>query len=261
MATPRTLPVGLALLALLATGAVVAQNTGSDKSSDPEIQNPDDVQNRNRPADKVPRKTTDKETQAGESDNPHSATSFETSGKEAGKRDNPAVRRGEVDNPASTDFANRSSPEMVLERLHAINQNEIAASKLAQSNGTSRVKGFADTMIRDHTAADEKVTTLAGKLSVKISDDPKDKLARRLKADGEKLGSQLSNLHGDEFDRTYARAMVDGHRRALAMIDSERSGCDEKQLCSLLDELRPVIQSHLRAAQQLRGPQAMGRSK
>jgi putative membrane protein len=261
MATPRTLPLGLALFALLGTGAVVAQNTGANKPPDPEIENPHDVNNPKRPADTTPRKTTDKETQKSEADNPHSASSYQTTGKDVGKRDTAATQRGEVDNPASIDYANRADPSAVLERLHVINQNEIAASKLAQSNGTPRVKQFADMMVRDHTTLDEKVTTLAGKLSVKLADTPKDKLARRMKADGEKLGSDLGKLNGEEFDRSYARAMVDGHRKALNLIDAARAGCNEQQLCSLLDEARPVVESHLRAAQQLRGPQAMGRSK
>jgi predicted outer membrane protein len=261
MAAPRTLPLGLALFALLGTGAVVAQNTGANKPPDPEVENPHDVNNPKRPADTTSRKTTDKETQKSEADNPHSASSYKTSGQGAGKRDTTGVNRAEVDNPASIDYAKRSDPAAVLERLHFANQSEIEASKLAQSNGTPRVKQFADMMVRDHTALDEKVTTLAGKLSVKLADTPKDKLARRMKADGEKLGSDLGKLNGEEFDRSYARAMVDGHRKMLNAIVVARGDCREKQLCALLDELRPTVEEHLRAAQQLRGPQAMGRSK
>jgi putative membrane protein len=261
MAAPRTLPLGLALLALLGTGAVVAQNTGANQAPDPEIENPHDVNNPKRPADTVPRGVTNKELQQNEADNPHSASSYKTSGKEAGKRDPAAIQRGEVDNPASTDYVNRSDPATVLERLHVMNQNEIAASKLAQSNGTPRVKPFADMMIRDHTAADEKVTTLAGKLNVKLADTPKDSMARRRKAEGEKLGSDLSKLHGEEFDRSYASAMVTGHRQLLNGIVVARGDCREKQLCALLDDLRPVVEEHLRAALQLRGAQAMGRTK
>jgi hypothetical protein len=55
--------------------------------------------------------------------------------------------------------------------------------------------------------------------------------------------------------------MVDGHRQMLNAIVIARGDCKEKQLCALLDELRPTVEEHLRAAQQLRGPQAMGRTK
>lgn len=261
MAAPRTLPLGLALLALLGTGAVVAQNTGADKSTDPEIENPHDVNNPKRPADTVPRKTTDKELQTDEEGNPHSSDAYKYSGKGAGKRDTTGVDRAEVDDPASVDYAKRSDPAAVLERLHFANQSEIEASKLAQSNGTPRVKPFADQMIRDHTAADEKVFTLAGKLNIKIAAAPKDTFALRRKSESDKLASNLAKLHGEEFDRSYARAMVDGHRKMLNAIVVARGDCREKQLCSLLDELRPMVEEHLRAAQQLRGPQAMGRTK
>src|SRR5215831_13884111 len=50
----------------------------------------------------------------------------------------------------------------VLKKLHESNQKEIEMGKLAEQKGQSKeIKSFGKMLVKDHTAADKKVTALA----------------------------------------------------------------------------------------------------
>ena len=56
-------------------------------------------------------------------------------------------------------------------KIHKINQMEIQAGQLAQRNGSSaKVKQYGQQLVRDHQAADKKITTLAQSLGVNLRD-------------------------------------------------------------------------------------------
>ena len=60
-------------------------------------------------------------------------------------------------------------------KIHKINQMEIQAGQLAQRNGSSaKVKQFGQQLVRDHQAADKKITTLAQSLGVTLTRDGHD---------------------------------------------------------------------------------------
>lgn len=57
-------------------------------------------------------------------------------------------------------------------KIHRINQMEIKAGQLAQRNGSSaKVKQYGQQLVRDHQAADQKLTTLARSLGVTLKND------------------------------------------------------------------------------------------
>ena len=61
-------------------------------------------------------------------------------------------------------------------KIHKINQMEIQAGQLAQRNGSSaKVKQYGQQLVRDHQAADQKITTLAQSLGVTLTRDGMDK--------------------------------------------------------------------------------------
>ena len=60
-------------------------------------------------------------------------------------------------------------------KIHKINQMEIQAGQLAQRNSSSaKVKQYGQQLVRDHQAADQKVTTLAQSLGVTLKNDGMD---------------------------------------------------------------------------------------
>ena len=60
-------------------------------------------------------------------------------------------------------------------KIHKINQMEIQAGQLAQRNSSSaKVKQYGQQLVRDHQAADKKITTLAQSLGINLPRDGMD---------------------------------------------------------------------------------------
>jgi len=62
---------------------------------------------------------------------------------------------------------NLQGDNALVMKIHKINQMEIRAGQLAQRNSsTAKVKSYGQQLVRDHQAADQKITTLARSLGV-----------------------------------------------------------------------------------------------
>jgi len=167
------------------------------------------------------------------------------------------------DNPHSTKSKDKqgsmknATPQMMLQKLHLTNLEEIEMAKLAEQNGSDRVKGYARTLLRDHQDADVKVNELAKKKGIALSDSPKDPEIRKHM---EAAKDELSRLKGPEFDRAFANRMSMGHKRVISMVQAWRQDCRDQDVCNLIDTLLPQLQKHAEMADQLKGPAAMGRT-
>ncbi|HWT85084.1 MAG TPA: DUF4142 domain-containing protein [Myxococcales bacterium] len=167
------------------------------------------------------------------------------------------------DNPHSTKSKDKqgsmknATPQMMLQKLHLTNLEEIEMAKLAEQNGSDRVKGYARTLLRDHQDADVKVNELAKKKGIALSDSPKDPEIRKHM---EAAKDELSTLKGPEFDRAFANRMSMGHKRVISMVQAWRQDCRDQDVCNLIDTLLPQLQKHAEMADQLKGPAAMGRT-
>jgi putative membrane protein len=130
----------------------------------------------------------------------------------------------------------------VLGRLHHSNKREIAMGKLAQQNGKSReVKAFGQALVKDHTAADQKVVALAKQrhLDLETHTPP------MTDAD---MPSMPANA---DFDAKFGRMMLDDHEHEISEASAARDATDDDKLRSLLDELLPVLWRHRDAAQRI----------
>lgn len=167
------------------------------------------------------------------------------------------------DNPHSTKSKDKqgsmknATPQMMLQKLHLTNLEEIEMAKLAEQNGSDRVKGYARTLLRDHQDADVKVNELAKKKGIALSDSPKDPEIRKHM---EAAKDELSRLKAPEFDRAFANRMSMGHKRVISMVQAWRQDCRDQDVCNLIDTLLPQLQKHAEMADQLKGPAAMGRT-
>jgi len=78
-----------------------------------------------------------------------------------------------------------------------------------------KIREFARTMIRDHTAVNNQALALLKKLGA----DPQDNfLSKSLNADAEKIIDELSSLRGDEFDKRYASNELGYHRAVNDLV-------------------------------------------
>jgi putative membrane protein len=107
--------------------------------------------------------------------------------------------------------AESSDLQQFVEKASIVNMAEIQLGQLAVERAQDpQVKQFAQTMIDDHTKAQEQLKTVAGSQNIPIPG--------ALDGKHQKLHDKLAKLQGAEFDRAYMDAMVDGHKDAEKLL-------------------------------------------
>lgn len=155
---------------------------------------------------------------------------------------------------APQDSSETLSDEIVLARMHQTHQQEIKMGQLAQRNGSAKVKSYGARLVKDHTAAEKKVTAVAKKLgfstmsaiwkdstgasghdhmkSDSAYNQPGDSLQARQRADTAtqrekqehaELMRRLGTLRGAAFDSVFANAMVQGHQKTIGMLETAQN--------------------------------------
>ena len=132
----------------------------------------------------------------------------------------------------------------------AANTVDIEAGKLAQSKTKNRkVREFADSMVRDHTAVNNAAVALVTKLGVTPEEND---TSRALTASGEKTRARLSGLSGKAFDREYVDNEVAYHKLVLDALDNTLiPGAQNEELKATLVSVRPSFVAHLQHAEHL----------
>jgi putative membrane protein len=120
---------------------------------------------------------------------------------------------------------------------------EVELSKLAQKSDNAEVKSFADRMIRDHTAANQQLTTVATGLGADIP--------KALDAEHERLRENVQILHGKAFDEQYMQAMVEDHNKAVTLFEREGLVGQNADLKQFAQKTLPTLQEHQKMAGEL----------
>jgi putative membrane protein len=135
-------------------------------------------------------------------------------------------------------------PADVLAKLHHSNQAEIEAGKLAQEKGQSKgVKEYGKMLVKDHTAADKQVASVAKQLKVELPTG-----APEMKHD--KL-EQARALSGPEFDKAFTEAMIEDHKNDIEEVTEARDKATDPKLKKLLSEMVPKLEKHRDKAEKL----------
>jgi len=142
--------------------------------------------------------------------------------------------------------------QQVLLDMHKLNQSETAVGKLAATHAAKTdVKQFAQHLISDHKANDEKVMSLAKRRGVALSAlTPTPKQAEKDK-NHEQLKQRLETLKGQDFDREFTQAMIEGHRNAISDAQNALAQCRDSDMRALLEETLPKLNKHLQASERL----------
>lgn len=132
----------------------------------------------------------------------------------------------------------------------AANTVDIEAGKLAQSKTKNeKVKQFADTMVKDHTAVNKSAADLVAKLGVTPEEN---ETSRGLTASGEQARARLGALNGEEFDREYIANEVVYHKLVIDAVDKTLlPNVKNAELKAALVNVRPALVAHLQHAEQL----------
>jgi putative membrane protein len=123
---------------------------------------------------------------------------------------------------------------------------EVQLGKLAQQKAqNAEVKTLAETIVKDHEAANAQLTAIG---SGKGVDMPK--ATAEMKGEHKKLHDKLSKANGQEFDREYVKAMVDDHKKDVKKFEEQAKDGKDAELKSFAQQTVPKLKQHLQMAQQ-----------
>ncbi len=121
---------------------------------------------------------------------------------------------------------------------------EITLSKLALSKTmNSKVKAYAEKMIRDHTKLEADMKPYADKMGVPP--------ATALNDEHQQLLTQLQGLSGADFDKQYMSDMDTSHHATLDAFKSELSTTTDAQLKPTVRKGERVVAQHTELADKL----------
>jgi len=136
-------------------------------------------------------------------------------------------------------FAQPLSDADILNKIHSIDRNEIAAAELARSKSSDeQVKKFARAMMRDHAKADAQVAELAKKKGIALDE-------------AKPSADPLADMSGVDFDRGYANKMVKGHEEALAFLAQAEVQTSDAAVKKLVEKLQPAVAHHKKMAEKM----------
>lgn len=121
---------------------------------------------------------------------------------------------------------------------HQDNLTEIQAGQAAEEKADSQaVRDAGARFVKEHTALDEQVTNVAGKLGLDLPSRPTEQQQAELR--------RVAAKRGAEFDRAWVASQVKGHHKTLASVDKEVSEGSSEQVKKLAQDARPVVREHL----------------
>ena len=125
------------------------------------------------------------------------------------------------------------------------NMAEVEMGKLAQSKSENAdIKAFATKMVDDHGKALTEVQTLAESKGVT--------LPAELDAKHKAMSARLEKASGDAFDKAYVKqGGVGAHKETLTKLRAASKGAKDPDVKAQVDKTIPVVQEHLKHAEQL----------
>lgn len=120
---------------------------------------------------------------------------------------------------------------------------EVRSSELAQEQANSRdVQDFAQMMIEDHTAANDK---LMGIVAGKTFDAPD-----TLDEDHQAKLDELQDA--EEFDRAYLDMQEEAHEKAVSLFESYAENGEDEDLRTFAENTLPTLEQHLERVREIR---------
>jgi putative membrane protein len=138
----------------------------------------------------------------------------------------------------------------ILAMLMAVNDSEIGAANAAITDKAvdGDVKGYAEMMLKHHTANNEATAKLAEKIGVKPDESDACKAMKTKEAEHLK---EITALDKDAFSKAYIQMMVDGHTAVLGKLDLAIAATQNADLKEHLEDTKKTVQHHLDEAKEI----------
>lgn len=117
---------------------------------------------------------------------------------------------------------------------------EVDAGNLAQQKSSNQaVKDFGAMMVKDHSAANQKLQSIAASKNITLPTSPSMKqMATKAK---------LDVLSGDTFDKSYIKSQVAAHEQTVALFQKEIATGQDPDAKAFASQTLPTIRAHLKA--------------
>jgi putative membrane protein len=120
--------------------------------------------------------------------------------------------------------------------------SEVELGQLAQQKAANpSVKDFGAMMVKDHSAANDKLKALAASKQVSLPDSP----SMMQKASKTKLNM----MSGESFDKSYVKGMIDDHKQDIKEFQKEASEGKDPDAKAFASATLPTLQMHLEKIQ------------
>jgi putative membrane protein len=119
---------------------------------------------------------------------------------------------------------------------------EVQLGQMAEQKGTStEVKDYGRMMVKDHTAAADKLKTLAASKNIT--------LPTTVSSDMQKNIDNLQGKSGKDFDKAYISMMVDDHKKVISKFEDESKNGQDADVRSFADSTLHTLHHHLDEAE------------
>jgi putative membrane protein len=117
---------------------------------------------------------------------------------------------------------------------------EVEAGNLAQQKSTNeKVKDLGAMMVKDHTAANNKLKALADSKNISLpTGSSVGQMANKAK---------LEVLSGETFDKSYIKGQIKAHEDTIALFRKEVASGQDPDAKAFAKETLPTIRAHLKA--------------
>ena len=146
--------------------------------------------------------------------------------------------------PAPPPLADQDSTfvnQATMGNLAEIQDGQLAAKQAMRP----AVKSFGQSMVTDHTQANQQLASIASGKGVTPPTAPSDS--------EQAMMTKLSAMHGRAFDTAYLRGQIAGHEQMVALLQTEISQGTDPDLKSFAQTMLPIVQKHLEMARSLMG--------
>ena len=146
--------------------------------------------------------------------------------------------------------AAKPTDSQIAHIAYTAGQLDIDAAKQAISKSTNKdVRAFAEDMVRDHTAVNDKALALVKKLNVTPEDNDTSRALSKAAADKR---AELARLGGADFDKAYVANEVAHHKTVNDALETTLiPSASNPELKSLLETGLKIFQGHEQHAEQV----------
>jgi putative membrane protein len=149
---------------------------------------------------------------------------------------------GPLDTAPATD--NMISDKAFVKKAAEGNVTEVELGKLAQEKGSSEaVKEFGKRMVEDHTKTNGDISAVAAKVDVEVPAE--------LPKGAKKTREKLAKLSGTDFDRAYAKLMLNDHKEDVESFTQEARLGKIPEVKDFAAKTIPTLQEHRKLAEEL----------